>query len=104
MMSDQNKKVEEKMKELKDFIQRFSANASKSSQATSRKKMLDKLTLEDIQPSTRKYPYVGFKADREAGDNLLRVDGLTVSLEGEKILNNVSFTIKKGQKVVFSGR
>jgi ATPase subunit of ABC transporter with duplicated ATPase domains len=101
MMSDQNKKTEDKMKELKDFIQRFSANASKSSQATSRKKMLDKLTLDDIQPSTRKYPYVGFKADREAGDQLLRVDGLTVSLEGEKILNNVSFTIKKGQKVVF---
>lgn len=101
MMSDQNKKVEDKMKELKEFIQRFSANASKSSQATSRKKMLDKLTLEDIQPSSRKYPYVGFKADREAGDNLLRVDNLTVSIEGEKILNNVSFTIKKGQKVVF---
>ncbi len=101
MLSDQNKKVEDKMKELKEFIQRFSANASKSSQATSRKKLLDKLTLEDIQPSSRKYPYVGFKADREAGDNLLRVDGLTVSLEGEKIINNVSFTIKKGQKVVF---
>lgn len=101
MMSDQNKKVEDKMKELKEFIQRFSANASKSSQATSRKKMLDKLTLEDIQPSSRKYPYVGFKADREAGDNLLRVDNLTVSMEGEKIINNVSFTIKKGQKVVF---
>lgn len=101
MMSDQNKKVEEKMKELKDFIQRFSANASKSSQATSRKKMLDKLTLSDIQPSTRKYPYVGFKADREAGDNLVRVDGLNYTFEGEKLLNNVSFTIKKGQKVVF---
>jgi ATPase subunit of ABC transporter with duplicated ATPase domains len=101
MMSDQNKKVEEKMKDLKDFIQRFSANASKSSQATSRKKMLDKLTLEDIQPSTRKYPYVGFKPDREAGDNLLRVEGLTYTREGEKILNNVSFTISKGQKVVF---
>lgn len=101
MMSDQNKKIEDKMKELKEFIQRFSANASKSSQATSRKKMLDKLTLEDIQPSSRKYPYVGFRADREAGDNLLRVEGLTVSLEGQKIINNVSFTIKKGQKVVF---
>ena len=101
MMSDQNKKVEDKMKELKEFIQRFSANASKSSQATSRKKMLDKLTLEDIQPSTRKYPFVSFKPDREAGDQLLRVDNLNVSIEGEKILNNVSFTIKKGQKVVF---
>ena len=101
MMNDQNKKTEDKMKELKEFIQRFSANASKSSQATSRKKLLDKLTLEDIQPSTRKYPYVGFKADREAGDNLLRVEDLVVSLEGKKILNKVSFTIKKGQKVVF---
>jgi ATPase subunit of ABC transporter with duplicated ATPase domains len=100
-MSDQNKKVEEKMKDLKEFIQRFSANASKSSQATSRKKMLDKLTLDDIQPSTRKYPFVGFRADREAGDNLLRVEGLTYTFEGKKILNNVSFTVRKGQKVVF---
>jgi ATPase subunit of ABC transporter with duplicated ATPase domains len=101
MMSDQNKKVEEKMKELKEFIQRFSANASKSSQATSRKKMLEKLTLEDIQPSSRKYPYVGFKSDREAGDQLLRVSNLSVSLEGERVLKDVSFTIKKGQKVSF---
>ena len=101
MLSDQNKKMEEKMNDLKEFIRRFSANASKSSQATSRKKLLDKLTLEDIQPSSRKYPYVGFKAEREAGDNLLRVDGLNYTLEGEKILNNVTFTIKKGQKTVF---
>ena len=101
LMNDQNKKVEDKMKDLKEFIQRFSANASKSSQATSRKKMLDKLTLDDIQPSTRKYPFVGFKADREAGDNLVRVEGLTYTFEGKKILNNVSFTIRKGQKVVF---
>jgi ATPase subunit of ABC transporter with duplicated ATPase domains len=101
MMSDQNKKVEDKMKELKEFIQRFSANASKSSQATSRKKMLDKLTLEDIQPSSRKYPYVSFKPDREAGDQLLRVENLSISLEGEKIINNANFTIRKGEKVVF---
>src|SRR5690606_945308 len=101
MMSDQNKKTEEKMKELKDFIQRFSANASKSKQATSRKKMLDKLTLEDIQPSTRKYPFVGFKADREAGDQLLRIENLTVSVEGDKVIDNPSLTIKKGQKTVF---
>lgn len=101
MLSDQNKRVEDKMKELKEFIQRFSANASKSKQATSRKKLLDKLTLEDIQPSTRRYPYVGFKPDREAGDNLLRVEGLSVSQEGEKLFQNVSFTIKKGQKVIF---
>jgi ATPase subunit of ABC transporter with duplicated ATPase domains len=101
MLSDVNKKTEDKMKDLQEFIRRFSANASKSSQATSRKKLLDKLTLEDIQPSSRKYPYVGFKAEREAGDQLLRVDGLTYTFEGEKILNNVSFTIKKGQKTVF---
>jgi ATPase subunit of ABC transporter with duplicated ATPase domains len=101
MLSDSNKKTEDKMKELKEFIQRFSANASKSKQATSRKKLLDRLTLEDIQPSSRKYPYVGFKPDREAGDNLLRVDNLTVSLEGKKLLNNVSFSVRKGQKVVF---
>jgi ATPase subunit of ABC transporter with duplicated ATPase domains len=101
MLSDQNKKVEDKMKELKEFIQRFSANASKSKQATSRKKMLDKLTLEDIQPSSRKYPYVGFRPDREAGDNLLRVEGLCVSVEGQKVLADVSFTLKKGQKTVF---
>lgn len=101
MLGDQNKKTEEKMKELKDFIQRFSANASKSKQATSRKKLLDKLTLDDIQPSSRKYPYVNFRPDREAGDNLLRVEGLNLTVEGEKILNNISFTLKKGQKTVF---
>ena len=101
MLSDQNKKTEDKMKELKEFIQRFSANASKSKQATSRKKMLDKLTLDDIQPSTRKYPYVGFKQEREAGDNLLRVEKLCVSLEGQRIIHNLSFTLKKGQKTVF---
>jgi len=101
MLSDINKKTEDKMKELKEFIQRFSANASKSKQATSRKKLLDKLTLEDIQPSSRRYPYVGFKPDREAGDQLLKVDNLTVIIEGEKVLDNISFTIKKGQKTVF---
>lgn len=101
MLSDQNKKVEDKMKELKEFIQRFSANASKSKQATSRKKLLDKLTLEDIQPSSRKYPYVSFRPDREAGDNLLRVENLSLTLDGEKVLRNLNFTIKKGQKVVF---
>jgi ATPase subunit of ABC transporter with duplicated ATPase domains len=101
MLSDQNKKTEDKMKELKEFIQRFSANASKSKQATSRKKLLDRLTLEDITPSTRRYPYVGFRPDREAGDQLLRVENLTIVLEGEKIIDNLSFAIKKGQKVVF---
>lgn len=101
MINDQNKKTEDKMKELKEFIQRFSANASKSSQATSRKKLLDKLTLEDIKPSSRRYPFVGFKPDREAGDNLLRVEGLSLDVDGENLFKNVSFTIKKGQKTVF---
>ena len=101
MLSDQNKKTEEKMKELKEFIQRFSANASKSSQATSRKKLLDKLTLEDIQPSTRKYPYVGFRQEREAGDQLLRVENLSLTVDGERLFHDLSFTIKRGQKVVF---
>jgi len=101
MLSDQNKKTEDKIKELKEFVQRFSANASKSKQATSRKKLLDKLTLEDIKPSTRKYPYVGFKPDREAGDQLLRVENLSYSSEGKKIITNLSFTVKKSQKIVF---
>lgn len=101
MLSDQNKKTEDKMKELKEFIQRFSANASKSSQATSRKKLLDKLTLEDIQPSSRKYPYVGFKQEREAGDQLLKVENLSLSIDGERLFHDLSFTVKKGQKIVF---
>lgn len=102
MLSDQNKKMEDKIKDLKEFIQRFSANASKSKQATSRKKLLDKLTLEDIKPSTRKYPYIGLKPEREAGDQLLRVEKLNIVLDdGEKIVTDLSFTIKKGQKVVF---
>jgi ATPase subunit of ABC transporter with duplicated ATPase domains len=101
LRADQNKKAEEKIKDLKEFIQRFSANASKSKQATSRKKMLDKITLDDIEPSSRKYPYVGFKPEREAGDQLLRVEGLNYTLDGVKILDNVSFVIKKGQKVAF---
>jgi ATPase subunit of ABC transporter with duplicated ATPase domains len=103
MLSDQNKRTEDKMKELKEFIQRFSANASKSSQATSRKKLLDKLTLEDIQPSTRKYPFVGFRQEREAGDQLLRVEKLSLTINGERMFHDLSFTIKKGQKVVFMG-
>jgi ATPase subunit of ABC transporter with duplicated ATPase domains len=104
MMGDQNKRTEDKMKELKDFIQRFSANASKSKQATSRKKLLDKLTLEDIQPSTRKYPYVAFKQEREAGDQLLRVENLSLTIDGERMFHDLSFTVKKGQKIVFLGQ
>jgi len=101
ILGDKNKRQEEKIKDLKEFIQRFSANASKSKQATSRKKLLDKITLDDIRPSSRKYPYVNFKPDREAGDQLLNVQNLTVVHEGETLIRNLSFFVKKGQKVVF---
>lgn len=101
MMNDKNKRTEEKIKDLKEFIQRFSANASKSKQATSRKKLMDKLTLEDIQPSSRKYPFVGFKPDREAGDQLLQVTNLNLKLENENVVTNFSLQVKKGQKIVF---
>lgn len=103
MAKDQNKKKEEKIKELQAFIARFSANASKSRQATSRKKLLEKITLEDIQPSTRRYPFVGFKPEREVGNDILRVDGLTKIINGEKVLNNVSFTVLKGDRIAFVG-
>ena len=100
---EKKKKVEDKAEELKAFIARFSANASKSRQATSRKKQLEKLTIEDIKPSSRKYPFVGFKAEREAGDQLLRVEGLSKSIDGVKILDRVSFSLRKGDKAVFIG-
>ena len=100
LIRNQNKKLEQKKKELQDFIARFSANASKSKQATSRKKQLDKLQFEDMQVSNRKYPYIEFKPEREAGNNLLRVEGLTKTVDGEKVLNNVSFTVHTGDKVV----
>ncbi len=100
---DANKKTEAKMKELQEFIQRFSANASKSKQATSRKKQLEKLTLEDIKPSSRKYPFVDFKPDREAGNDLLSVIEISKETEGEKVLDNVSFTVNKGDKIAFVG-
>ncbi len=100
---DANKKIEAKISELQEFIQRFSANASKSKQATSRKKILEKLTLEDIKPSSRKYPFVDFKPDREAGNVLLEVNGITKEAEGEKVLDNVSFSVNKGDKIAFVG-
>ncbi len=103
MAKDQNKKKEEKIKELEAFVARFSANASKSKQATSRKKQLDKINLDDIKPSSRKYPFVGFKADREAGNDLLAVDGLTKVVDGVKVLDNISFIVNKGDKIAFSG-
>ncbi len=103
MMKDQNKKKEDKIKELQDFIARFSANASKSKQATSRKKLLDKISIDDIQPSSRKYPYVGFKPEREVGNQILSVEGLSKSIDGEKVLDNVSFVLSKGDKIAFVG-
>lgn len=102
-LQDKKKKTEDKAEELKAFIARFSANASKSRQATSRRRQLEKLTLEDIKPSSRKYPFVGFKAEREAGDQLLRVENLSKTIEGVKILDRISFTLRKGDKVVFIG-
>ena len=103
LAKDANKKKEEKIKELQTFIARFAANASKSKQATSRKKLLDKITLEDIKPSSRRYPYIAFTPDREAGDQLLLVEGISKTIDGEKVLNNVSFTVKKGEKIAFTG-
>jgi ATPase subunit of ABC transporter with duplicated ATPase domains len=103
MQQEKNRKNEDKAKDLKDFIARFSANASKSKQATSRKKMLEKLTLDDIKASTRKYPFVGFNPEREAGDQLLKVVNLSKAVEGTEVLNNVSFEVKKGDKIVFVG-
>ncbi|OXM87875.1 ABC-F family ATP-binding cassette domain-containing protein [Paenibacillus rigui] len=103
LVRDANKKTEEKRKELEAFIQRFSANASKSKQATSRKKQLEKLTLEDIKPSTRKYPFIKFQPEREAGKQILTVDKLNKTLDGEALLNNISFTLNKGDKVALVG-
>jgi len=100
---DVNKKTETRMKELQDFITRFSANASKSKQATSRKKLLDKLVLEDIKPSSRKYPFVDFKPDREAGNDLLMINGISKELEGEILLNDVNIIVNKGDKIALVG-
>jgi len=99
--AQQNKKAEEKKKELQEFISRFSANVAKSKQTTSRKKMLDKLNIEDIQPSTRRYPGIIFQQEREAGDKIFSCMGLSKSIEGETLFKDVEFTIEKGEKVVF---
>jgi len=98
-----NKKAEAKIKELQEFIQRFSANASKSKQATSRKKWLDKIKLEEIKPSSRKYPYIDFKPDREAGDHILDVKNVSLTVDGEKVLNDISFSLNREDKVAFVG-
>ena len=98
-----NKKKEEKIKELQEFISRFSANASKSKQATSRKRALEKIQLDDIKPSSRKYPYVDFRPDREIGNEVLTVEGLTKTIEGKKVLDNISFVLGHDDKVAFVG-
>ena len=103
MSKDQNKKKEEKIKELQDFIARFSANASKSKQATSRKKLLDKITLDDIEPSSRRYPFVGFKPEREVGNDILTVKGLSKTIDGVKVLDNVDFLVNKNDKIALVG-
>ena len=103
MIKDQNKKNEDKIKELQSFIERFSANKSKSRQATSRKKLIEKLTVEEMPASSRRYPYVGFQMDREAGKDILTVEGLSKTVDGVKVLDNVTFRLAKGDKVAFVG-
>jgi ATPase subunit of ABC transporter with duplicated ATPase domains len=100
---NENRKVSEKAAELKEFIQRFSSNASKAKQATSRKKLLDKLTLEDMPVSSRKYPHVMFKAERSCGDVILEVSGLTKEIEGVRVLNNLDLVVRKDDKIAFVG-
>lgn len=102
-MKEANKKKEEKIKELQEFIQRFSANASKSKQATSRKRALEKIELDDIRPSSRKYPYIDFKPNREIGNEVLMVDGISKTIDGVKMLDNISFTLGHDDKVAFVG-
>ncbi len=97
--SNANKKAEEKKKELQEFISRFSANASKSKQATSRKKLLEKINVDDIQPSTRKYPAIIFNQNREAGDQLLHVRGMSKSIDGQVLFKNVDLNVRKGEKI-----
>ena len=103
LIRDQNKKKEEKIKGLQEFVSRFSANKSKSKQATARRKLLDKLTVEEMPASSRRYPFVGFKMDREPGKEILAVEGLTKTVDGRKVLDNVSFRVNKGDKIAFVG-
>ncbi|WP_029231058.1 ABC-F family ATP-binding cassette domain-containing protein [Butyrivibrio sp. VCB2006] len=102
-MKEANKKKEEQIKELKEFIARFSANASKSKQATSRKKALEKIELDTIKPSSRKYPYIDFRPDREIGNEVLTVEGLSKTVNGEKVLDNISFVVQREDKIAFVG-
>ena len=102
-MKDEKKRREEKIAELKEFIQRFSSNVAKAKQATSRKKLIDKLTIDDIKPSSRRFPYVAFKPTREIGKNVLEIKNLSKTIDGEKVLDNLSLTINPGEKVAFVG-
>lgn len=102
-MKEANKKKEEKIKELQEFISRFSANASKSKQATSRKRALEKIELDEIKPSSRKYPYIDFRPDREIGNEVLSVEGISKTINGEKVLNNISFIMGHEDKIAFVG-
>ena len=103
LIRDQNKKKEEKIKELQEFVSRFSANKSKSKQATARRKLLDKLTVEEMPASSRRYPFVGFTMERECGKEILAVEGLSKTVDGRKVLDNVSFRVNKGDKIAFVG-
>ena len=102
-MKEANKKKEEKIKELQEFIQRFSANASKSKQATSRKRALEKIQLDEIRPSSRKYPYIDFRPSREIGNEVLTVENLTKTIDGVKVLDNISFIVGREDKIAFVG-
>ena len=102
-MKEANKKKEEKIKELQEFIQRFSANASKSKQATSRKRALEKIELDEIKPSSRKYPYIDFRPEREIGNEVLSVENLSKTIDGVKVLDNISFILGREDKVAFVG-
>ena len=102
-MKEANKKKEEKIKELQEFISRFSANASKSKQATSRKRALEKIQLDDMRPSSRKYPYIDFRPNREIGNEVLMVENLSKTIDGAKVLDDISFTLGREDKVAFVG-
>ncbi|MBQ3728334.1 MAG: ATP-binding cassette domain-containing protein, partial [Spirochaetales bacterium] len=102
-MKDEKKRREEKIAELKEFILRFSSNVAKARQATSRKKLIDKLTIDDIQPSSRRFPYVAFKPNRECGKNILEIRGLTKVIDGQKVLDNLNLLVNNGDKIAFVG-
>ncbi|WEK54895.1 MAG: ATP-binding cassette domain-containing protein [Candidatus Cohnella colombiensis] len=103
LMRDQNKKKEDKIKELQEFVQRFSANKSKAKQATSRKKLLDKISLDDIRPSNRKYPFINFKPEREVGKQVVTVENLTIIEQGEKLLDSLNIVVNRGDKIALVG-